>query len=165
MSLGVSSCNQDPFVDELDETAPGTYEVLVRKRLPDNGNACADGLSIDVDPGHETITIINRVSGETFGLLGTGEPAPLGLKGKWRMVTVDGGNLVSVGRTTAEIPEITISAGKESGVISGNFGCNDLTIDDDTIANAPSAKIHKSDVWPSSPNASNSACNSGNWLR
>lgn len=144
VGLAVSSCNQDPFVDELEETVPGTYEVLVRTRLPDNGNECADGVSIDVDPTHETITIVDRKSGETFDLLGTGEPAPLGLNGTWRMTTVDGGHLVVVGETTAQIPEITISAGQESGVISGNFGCNNMTIDvtfaGDTITGRPETR-------------------------
>lgn len=141
VSLAIRSCNQDPFVDELEETIPGTYEVLVRKRLPSNGDDCADGVSIDVDLSHETLTIIDRVSGKTFALLGTGKPAPLGLNGTWRMTTVDIGNLVVVGETTAEIPEISIKAGEESGVISGNFGCNSLTIEvtfaENTIAGRP----------------------------
>lgn len=74
VSLGVGSCNQEPFADELEETTPGTYELLVRARLP-GGDACAESLSIDVDPLHETITIIDRVSGESFVLLETADVA------------------------------------------------------------------------------------------
>ncbi len=45
------------------------------------------------------------------------------------MTTVDIGHPVAVGQTTAEIPEVTIRAGEESGVIEGNFGCNRLRIE------------------------------------
>ncbi len=129
VDLSVGSCNQNPFVAELDQVEPGTYEVLVRTELGDNGEDCADQITVDIDPAHPTVVIVDRSSGESFTLLGTGQPAPLGLNGVWRMTTVDTGRPVAVGRTTAEIPEITIQAGEESGVISGNFGCNHLSIE------------------------------------
>lgn len=141
VALTVGSCNRQPFVDEFEQTEPGTYEVLVRTQLANNGEDCADGLTIEVDPEQPMVVIVDRVSGERFELLGTGEPAPLGLNGVWRMVTVDIGNPVTVGETTAEIPEVTISGGEESGMISGNFGCNEYSVDftfvDDVLTGQP----------------------------
>ena len=140
VSLSVDSCNQNPEVAELEETEPGVFEVLVRTQLPSTGNDCADGVSIDVDPELQSIVIVDRASGESFSL-GTGEPAPIGLNGIWRMTTVDIGFPVTVGETTAEIPEIMIRAGEEAGVISGVFGCNRLSIEvtftPDTIRGRP----------------------------
>ncbi|MGH1488319.1 MAG: hypothetical protein ACRBK7_02825 [Acidimicrobiales bacterium] len=129
VDLLVASCNQNPFVANVEQTDPGTYEVLVRTELGNNGEACADQITIDVDPDHPTVAIIDQASGQTFDLLGTGQPAPVGLNGVWRMTTVDNGHPVTAGQTTAEIPEITIEAGEESGVIEGNFGCNHLSIE------------------------------------
>lgn len=141
VALSVGSCNQNPFVAELEETQPGTYEVLVRTELPGNGDDCADGVTIDVDPGLSTITILDRTSGEVFNVLGNGEGGPAGLNGTWRMVTVADGEPVEVGVTTEQIPEITITADASTGVISGNFGCNDFSIDvafdGDTIIGQP----------------------------
>ena len=74
--LLVGSCNQNPFVDELDQTEPGTYEVRVITELPDNGDECADGVTIDVDPDLDMITIIDRTSGESFEL-SAGPPTDL----------------------------------------------------------------------------------------
>lgn len=125
----MASCNQNPFVAEVEQADPGTFEVLVRTHLPNNGDDCADGVTIDIDSAHPTAAIVDRASGKSFHLLGTGQPAPLGLNGVWRMTTVDIGRPVTVGQTTAEIPEITIRAGAESGVIEGNYGCNYLSIE------------------------------------
>ena len=140
VSLSVDSCNQNPAVAELEETEPGVFEVLVRKQLPNMGTDCLDGVSIDVDPELQSIVIVDRVSRESFSL-GTGEPAPIGLNGVWRMTTVDMGFPVAVGETTAEIPEIMIRAGEEAGVVSGVFGCNRLSIEvtftPDTIQGRP----------------------------
>lgn len=141
VSLSVDSCNQDPFAAEVDQTDPGTYEVLVRTRLRNDGEDCADGVTIEIDPSHSTVVIIDRTSGQSFDLLGSGLPAPLGLNGIWRMTTVDIGHPVTVGRTTAEIPEVLIRAGEESGVIEGNYGCNHLSIEvtftTDTVTGRP----------------------------
>ncbi|MEM9563906.1 MAG: hypothetical protein AAGA93_14895 [Actinomycetota bacterium] len=139
--LLVASCNQGPFVDEVERTEPGTYEVRVGTRIGGTGDDCADLVSVAVDPDLATLVIVDRVSGRRFELLGTGLPAPLGLNGVWRMTTVDIGTMVSVGQTTAEIPELSISVDEESGVVEGNFGCNDLRIEvdvgPDTIAGRP----------------------------
>jgi hypothetical protein len=129
VDLAVGSCNQDPFIAEVEQTEPGTYEVLVETEGPDNGEDCADRVTMNVDPDHPTVTIIDRASGQSFDLLGTGHPAPLGLNGVWRMTTVAIGRPVTVGQTTAEIPEITIRAEEESAVFEGNFGCNHLSIE------------------------------------
>lgn len=129
VELSVASCNQGPFVAELEQTAPGEYEVLVRTRVGNDGEDCNDLVTIEIDPTNPTVAITDRASGKTFDLLGTGEPSPLGLNGVWRMTTVDMGHPVVVGRTTVEVPEITIRAGEEAGVIEGNFGCNDLAIE------------------------------------
>ena len=129
VGLSVASCNQGPFVAELEQTAPGEYEVLVRTQAPNNGEDCNDTITIEIDPTHPTVDIIDRASGETFKLLGTGAPPPLGLNGVWRMTTADTGHPVVAGRTTVEVPEITIRASEGSGVIEGNFGCNDLAIE------------------------------------
>lgn len=141
VELSVASCNQGPFVAELERTAPGEYDVLVQTRVGNNGEDCNDLVTIEIDSTDPTVAITDRSSGETFNLLGTGEPSPLGLNGAWRMTTVDMGHPVVVGQTTVEVPEITISAGERSGVIEGNFGCNSLTIEvtftDDMIAGQP----------------------------
>ena len=129
VELSVASCNQGPFVAELEQTSPGEYEVLVRTRVGNNGKDCNDLVTIEIDPNHPAVAITDRASGQTFNLLGSGEPSPLGLNGVWRMTTVDIGHPVEAGRTTVEVPEITIRAGEESGVIEGNFGCNNLAIE------------------------------------
>ncbi len=140
VGLAVNSCNQNPVV-ESDEVEPGVYEVLVRTQRPGTGQDCADGVTISVDPAQPTITIVDRSSGESFELLGTGEPGPLGLNGVWRMTTVAIGEPVEVGVTTSEIPEITIEAMASTGVLFGNFGCNrlsiDVTFEGDTITGLP----------------------------
>ena len=139
--LLVASCNQGPYLDEVDQPDPGTYEVLTRTRVGNTGDDCADLVELDIDPAHRTVTIVDRVSGHTFELLGTGQPAPLGLNGVWRMTTVDIGNPVAAGRTTREIPELTIRADEDAGVIEGNFGCNErrieVTLTADTITGRP----------------------------
>ena len=66
ISLAVGSCNQNPEVAEFEETEPGVFEVLVRTKLPNTGEGCADGVSIDVDPELQSIVIIDRTSGESF---------------------------------------------------------------------------------------------------
>lgn len=141
VSLSVAACNEDPFVAEVEQTSPGTYQVLVRTRLSNDGEDCSDQVTLHVDATHPTVVVVDRHSGQSFGLLGSGLPSPLGLNGIWRMTTVDRGHLVTVGRTTAEIPELTIRAGAESGVIEGMFGCNHLSIEvtfaADTITGQP----------------------------
>ena len=141
VSLSVASCNEDPFVAEVEQTSPGTYQVLVRTRLSSDGHDCSDRVTLHVDATHPTVVVVDRSSGQSFGLLGSGLPAPLGLNGVWRMTTVDRGHPVIIGQTTAEIPELTIRAGAESGVIEGMFGCNHLSIEvtfaADTITGRP----------------------------
>lgn len=141
VGLLVASCNQGPFVAEVEQTDPGTYEVLVRTRRGNTGEDCADEVAIEIDPAHQTVVVVDRASGQAFDLLGTGQPIPLGLNGVWRMTTVDIGHPVVVGQTTVEVPEITIRAREESGLIEGNFGCNHLSIDvtfaDKTITGRP----------------------------
>lgn len=127
VGLSVNSCNQNPEVAELEQTEAGVYEVLVRTRLAGTGADCLDGIVIDVDPELQSIVVIDRVSGDSFSL-GTGEPAPLGLNGVWRMTIADAMPVI-VGETTAEIPDIMIRAGENAGVVSGVFGCNRLSIE------------------------------------
>lgn len=157
VSLLVGACNQEPFVDELEQTAPGTYEVLVRTELKSNGDECADLVSIAVDPDHEALTVVDRVSGETFEMFGSGEPAPLGLNGVWEMRTVDSRS-VRAGGNTETIPEITISATEESAVLSGNFGCNDqsieVTFEGETLIGRPDT-LEGTEEFCSIPDGSN----------
>lgn len=137
VQLGIGSCNQEPYVDELVETRPGVYEVLVRTQENSGGEDCADSLSIAVAPDSDTITIVDRASGREFDLLGTGLPAPYGLTGTWTMTTVDFGNPVVAGVTNIDVPEITFvidhttppPVRQAQGMITGNFGCNGHTIE------------------------------------
>lgn len=107
---------------------PGTYEVRAFVE-PTNEDDCGASIRIDVDPDVDDVIIIDRRSGQTFTLLSSGQAPPLGLNGTWRMVAVDLGQPVDVGRITAQTPEITIEADESSGVISGNFGCNPRRVD------------------------------------
>lgn len=141
VELALGACNPTNLEVRVEQTEPDTYEVraIAEGATQDD---CGSIVEIDVDPALDTVTVIDRRSGETFTLLGSGEAAPLGLNGTWRMVTVAMGEPVVVGRTTAEIPEITIEADETSGVISGNFGCNVQSIEvvfsgEDTLAGLP----------------------------
>ena len=66
VGLAVGSCNQNPRVEELEQTEPGTYEVLIRTELSGNGLDCLDQVTISVDPTHDSVVIIDRTSGESF---------------------------------------------------------------------------------------------------
>lgn len=68
VELTVGSCNQEPFVEELKETSPQTFEVLVRTRISTTGNDCQDMLVVDLPSTEEEVTIVDRVSGNEFSV-------------------------------------------------------------------------------------------------
>lgn len=68
VELTVGSCNQEPFVEELKETSPNTFEVLVRTRISTTGNDCQDMLVVDLPSIEEEAIIVDRVSGNEFSV-------------------------------------------------------------------------------------------------
>ncbi len=130
VELLVAACNPSVLDSDVERVAADRYEVVVSAEGASVGENCGSSVEIAVDGQLAALTVHDRTSGETYTANGSGEAAPFGLDGRWRMTTVANGEPVRIGINTAEIPEIEIDidadadSGGGGGIISGDFGCN-----------------------------------------